>query len=291
MFGKNGARGAVSDAAETVVPYAEQIVEDEKLRQRVLAAVGAGLAARQRAKRQMGFAGAAARVASDPVVRAQVAEMVTQFQKARRRVDKNRSHKGRNFVLFVIGIGAVAAAIPGVRRFVKESFGGGSDDWASSSMPSITVVEEQVEVNAPVSTVYNQWTQFEEFPSFMEGVEQVRQIDDTRLHWAATVAGKRAEWDAKIIEQEPDTRIVWESIDGKQTRGTVAFDKLGESRTNVRLTMSYTPEGIAEKAGSAIGLDRRRIKGDLGRFKELIESRGVETGAWRGEIQGGVETA
>ena len=289
MFGKNGARSAVSDAADTVAPYAEQIVDDEKLRRRVLAAVGAGLAARQRAKRQMGVAGAAARIASDPVVREQVAEMVAQLRKARRRVDHNRSHRGRNFVLFLVGIGAAAAAFPGVRRFVKETFGG-SDDWAGSSTPSITVVEESVGVDVPVSTAYNQWTQFEEFPSFMEGVEQVRQIDDTRLHWKARVAGKTAEWDAKIIEQEPDTRIVWESIDGKQTRGTVAFDKLGDFRTQVRLTMSYTPEGIAEKAGSAVGLDRRRIKGDLQRFKELVESRGVETGAWRGEIQGGVET-
>jgi uncharacterized membrane protein len=290
MFGKNGARGAVADAAETVAPYAEQIVEDEKLRQRVLAAVGAGLAARQRAKRQLGLVGAAARIASDPVVRTQVAEMVTQLQQARRRVDRKRSHKVRNFFLFLVGIGAAAAAFPSVRRLVKETFGDGSDDWASSATPSVTVVEEQVEVGATVSTAYNQWTQFEEFPSFMEGVEEVRQLDDTRLHWVASVAGKRAEWDAKIIEQEPDTRIVWESIDGKQTRGTVAFDKLGDFRTRVHLTMSYTPEGIAEKAGSAIGLDRRRIKGDLQRFKELVESRGVETGAWRGEIQGGVET-
>src|ERR687889_2098273 len=112
---------------------------------------------------------------------------------------------------------------------------------------SMASVEQTIEVNLPVSTVYNQWTQFEEFPQFMEGVERVRQLDDTRLHWKASVAGKHAEWDAKIVEQEPDTRIVWESIDGKQTRGTVAFHKLGDSRTQGRLTMSYTPEGIAEK--------------------------------------------
>jgi uncharacterized membrane protein len=290
MFGKNGARGAVADAAESVAPYAEQMVDDEKLRQRVLAAVGAGLAARQRAKRQLAFTGAAARIASDPVLRAQLAEMIVQLRKARQRVDRNRSHKTRNFVLFLVGAGAVAAAFPGVRSRVRETFGGSSDEWGFQT-PPVTVIDEEIDVDVPVLTAYNQWTQFEEFPKFMEGVQEVRQLDDTRLHWKATVAGKTAEWDAKIVEQEPDTRIIWESIDGKQTRGTVTFDKLGESRTRIRLTMSFTPEGVAEKAGSAIGLDRRRIKGDLQRFKELIESRGVETGAWRGEIQGGVETA
>jgi len=290
MFGKNGARGAVADAAESVAPYAEQIVGDEKLRQRVLAAVGAGLAARQRAKRQFAFTGAAARLAADPVLRAQLAEMIVQLRQARKQVDRNRSHKTRNFVLFLVGAGAVAAAFPSVRSKVRETFGGSSDDWGFQG-PPVTVIDEEVEVDVPVPTAYNQWTQFEEFPKFMEGVQEVRQLDDTRLHWKAAVAGKTADWDAKIIEQEPDTRIVWESIDGKQTRGTVSFDKLGESRTRIRLTMSYTPEGVAEKAGSAIGLDRRRIKGDLQRFKELIETRGFETGAWRGEIQGGVETA
>ena len=148
-------------------------------------------------------------------------------------------------------------------------------------------IEESIDVEVPVETAYNQWTQFEEFPQFMEGVEQVEQIDDARLRWVAKVSGKRAEWEAKILFQEPDSRIGWQSTDGKETSGTVSFEPDGETRTRIRLAMTYLPEGVLEQAGSAIGLDRRRIRGDLERFKELIEQRGSETGAWRGEIEGG----
>jgi len=294
MFGRNGARGAVADAADSVTPYAEQLVEDEKLRQRVLAAVGAGLAARQRAKREAGFTGAVTRLASDPVLRVQVAEMAFQLRKARKRVDRRQSHKVRNFTLFLVGVGAVAAAFPSVRRRVSQTLGGGDSSstagWTDMSTAAPTTIEEEIEVNVPVTTAYNQWTQFEEFPKFMDGVEEVRQLDDTLLHWAASIAGKRAEWDAKIIDQQPDRRISWESVDGKQTRGTVTFEEAGPERTRVRLTMTYRPEGLAEKAGSAAGLDRRRVRGDLERFRELIETRGVESGAWRGEVHGGVQT-
>jgi uncharacterized membrane protein len=122
----------------------------------------------------------------------------------------------------------------------------------------------------------------------MEGVDEVRQLDDTLLHWAATVAGKKAEWDAKIVEQKPDRRIAWQSVDGKQTSGAVTFEPAGSpSRTLVRLHMSYTPDGVTEKVGSAAGLDARRVRGDLERFRDLIEDRKVASGAWRGEIQGG----
>jgi uncharacterized membrane protein len=145
-------------------------------------------------------------------------------------------------------------------------------------------VEKSVEVNCPIRTVYNQWTQFEEFPQFMEGVEEVRQLDDKTLHWVASVGGNRAEWDARIIEQVPDQRIIWESIEGKQTRGRVEFSPQGSSRSTVHLTMEYAPEGVMQKIGSAAGLDARRVRGDLARFKQLIESRGTEDGAWRGEI-------
>jgi uncharacterized membrane protein len=151
------------------------------------------------------------------------------------------------------------------------------------------VIEESIEVNVPLATAYNQWTQFEEFPRFMEGVDEVRQLDDTLLHWAATVGGKHAQWDAKILEQKPDSRITWESIDGKQTRGTVSFEQAGGGRTRVHLQMSYRPEGIAEKVGSTVGLDSRRIRGDLGRFRDLIEERQAESGAWRGEVEDGRE--
>ena len=154
----------------------------------------------------------------------------------------------------------------------------------------MATIEQSIEVDVPVRTAYNQWTQFEEFPTFMEGVEEVRQLDDTRLHWVASVAGRRAEWDAKILEQHPDRQISWISEDGRRTRGTVTFEPLGESRTLVRLAMGYQAEGFVEALGSAAGLDRRRIDGDLARFKELIEARGTESGAWRKDISAGTST-
>jgi uncharacterized membrane protein len=150
-----------------------------------------------------------------------------------------------------------------------------------------TKVEKSVVVNVPVSTAYNQWTQFEDFPLFMEGVDHVQQLDDTRLHWAATVAGKTAELDAKILDQHPVRQVSWISEDGKKTRGTVSFESLSDSKTRIRLSMSYQAEGPAELLGSAAGLDSRRVRGDLERFKDLIESRGSESGAWRGEVSAG----
>jgi uncharacterized membrane protein len=152
-------------------------------------------------------------------------------------------------------------------------------------------VVEQIEVAAPVTEVYNQWTQFEQFPQFMEGVDEVRQLDDTLLHWAATIAGKKAEWDAKIVEQEPDRRITWESTDGRRTRGTVTFEEAGTGRTRIHLSMSYMAEGAIERAGSAADLDARRVRGDLERFKQLIEGQGFASGAWRGEIHAGAKTS
>jgi uncharacterized membrane protein len=149
------------------------------------------------------------------------------------------------------------------------------------------VIDTALQVEVPVSKAYNQWTQFEEFPQFMEGVDEVQQLDDARLHWVASIGGKRAEWDARIIEQHADKQVTWASEDGKTTRGTVSFEPLGADRTLVRLSMSYRPEGLRERVGSAVGLDARRVRGDLQRFKEMIERRGAETGAWRGEISGG----
>ena len=154
----------------------------------------------------------------------------------------------------------------------------------------MTKIEHSVDVNVPIHVAYSQLARYTEFPRFMEGVQEVKQLDDTLLHWAATVAGKKAEWDAKIVEQEPDRRVAWESVDGKQTRGTVTFEEAGPSRTRVRLNMSYVPDGVAEKVGSVAGLDDRRVRGDLERFRELIESQQVETGAWRGEIRDGEKT-
>ena len=121
----------------------------------------------------------------------------------------------------------------------------------------------------------------------MDGVDEVRQLDDTLLHWVANIGGRRAEWDAKILEQHPDQQVSWISEDGRKTRGTVTFEPVGDSRTRVQLSMSYQAEGIGEAVGSAAGLDTRRVRSDLERFKNLIEERGSESGAWRGEISAG----
>ena len=147
--------------------------------------------------------------------------------------------------------------------------------------------EKSIEVNQPVSRVYNQWTQFEDFPQFMEGVERVEQVDDKRLHWVATIGGKRKEWDAEIYEPIPENRIAWRSTSGAPNAGVVVFQPLGPDRTRVSLRLAYEPESFGEKVGDALGFVTRRIEGDLERFKEFIQNRGVETGAWRGEISSG----
>ena len=146
-------------------------------------------------------------------------------------------------------------------------------------------IEESVEVAVPVETAYNQWTQFQEFPRFMEGVESVRQIDDTHLHWVAKIVGKRVEWDAEITEQHPDERVAWKSTSGATHAGVVTFHRLAPDRSKVMLQLDTEPEGLVESAGDALGFAKRRAKGDLERFKEMIESRGAETGAWRGEVE------
>ena len=153
----------------------------------------------------------------------------------------------------------------------------------------MATIQKSIDVNVPVRTAYNQWTQFEEFPRFMEGVEQVRQLDDKRLHWRANIAGKAEEWDATITEQTPDRVVAWRSTSGAPNGGTVRFEPLGDNRTRVNLQLEYDPQGFVENVGDALGFVSRRVEGDLERFKTYIESRGTETGAWRGEIHGGRE--
>jgi uncharacterized membrane protein len=148
-------------------------------------------------------------------------------------------------------------------------------------------LQKSIEVDRPLDQVYNQWTQFEEFSRFMEGVKSVKQLDDTRLHWAAEIGGKEKEWTAKIIEQIPDHRIAWESESGEFTSGVVSFQSLGPNRTRVTLEISYDPKGFVENAGDAIGVVSRRVENDLKRFKEFLENRGQETGGWRGTIREG----
>jgi uncharacterized membrane protein len=148
---------------------------------------------------------------------------------------------------------------------------------------SMETIEKSIEVNAPIRQVYNQWTQFEEFPNFMEGVLEVRQHTDRKLFWRAKIGGKEKEWQAEITEQVPDRQVAWRSIDGAPNSGTVTFESIGPDRTRVTLRMEWQPEGAVEKAGGVLGVDSARVEGDLKRFRDFIEKRQVATGAYRQE--------
>lgn len=152
-------------------------------------------------------------------------------------------------------------------------------------------IDEAIEVSVPTTVAYDQWTQFEQFPRFMEGVRAVRQIDPTRLHWDAEVAGHRHEWDAEITEQVPDRVVAWRSTEGYRNDGRVRFEPLSENRTRIHLHIDHEPEGIGERIGEWLGLAAHRAKGDLTRFREMIEARGTPTGTWRGEVHGGAVAA
>jgi len=148
----------------------------------------------------------------------------------------------------------------------------------------MATVESSIDVNVDVSTAYNQWTQFESFPQFMENVTSVRQLDDRRLHWVAEIGGETREWEADITEQIPDQRIAWSSISGEPNGGVVTFQSLGDTTSRVHLRMDYETQGLMEKAGDLLGVVDRQVKGDLERFKLFIEGRGEETGSWRGTV-------
>jgi uncharacterized membrane protein len=146
-------------------------------------------------------------------------------------------------------------------------------------------IEKSIEVECPLATVYNQWTQFEEFPRFMEGVKEVRQLDNKRLYWHAEVAGRDKQWNARITEQIPDRLIAWQSESGEETSGAVSFHSESPNRTRVNLELSYDPKGFVESTGDTLGIFARRVEKDLERFRDFIENRGTETGAWRGTIR------
>ncbi len=149
----------------------------------------------------------------------------------------------------------------------------------------MSTVTESVDVHVPIGTAYNQWTQFEDFPKFMDGVESVRQLDDKTLYWKAKIAGKTEEWEARIAEQIPDKRIAWHNIAGATNAGQVDFVALSPVSTRVSLTLEYDPQGAVENVGDALGFVKRQVEGDLRRFKQFVEERGSSTGAWRGEIK------
>jgi uncharacterized membrane protein len=149
----------------------------------------------------------------------------------------------------------------------------------------VSTVTESVDVNVPVRTAYNQWTQFEQFPRFMEGVREVRQLDDTHTHWKTEIGGMAREFDAEITEQLPDERVAWKATEGEKQAGVVTFHRLDDDHTRVTVQMDFDPHGFMENAGDKLGVVDRRVKGDLHRFKEFIEGHGArETGGWRGQV-------
>ena len=148
-------------------------------------------------------------------------------------------------------------------------------------------IQKDIIVDVPATVAYDQWTQFESFPEFMDGVKEVIQLDEKTLRWRANVGGKDEEWEAEITEQTPDRVIAWSSTTGSPNAGTVRFESDSPSRTRVMLEISYEPRDAVEKVGDALGVLERRVDGDLKRFKEFIEKRRAPTGAWRGEIHGG----
>ena len=153
-----------------------------------------------------------------------------------------------------------------------------------------TKVEKSIVVDVPVDTVYNQWTQFEEFPHFMGGISEIRQLDDTRLHWVAEIAGVKREWEARILEQVPNEKVAWAATEGATNAGAVYFSPAGAGQTNVRLELEYEPEGLVESVGDKLGVVERRVQGDLEKFKSFIEDAGYASGAWRGTVPGAAGT-
>jgi uncharacterized membrane protein len=151
----------------------------------------------------------------------------------------------------------------------------------------MATIEQSIEVAVPVSVAYNQWTQFEEFSSFMEGVEQVQQLDDTHLRWIVSHNGQKYGFDTEISEQRPDERVAWTTTEGKAHSGVVTFHRLSDQSSRIMVQMTWEPEGVLETLGAALGSDDRRVKADLERFKELIEQRSRESGGWRGEVDQG----
>jgi uncharacterized membrane protein len=267
-------RGRISEAVETVQPYTEtarKVVADEEARRRGVAALASLLLFRRRLLASMGIAGLAWRLANDAQLRTQLNQLAQDVAEFKGRAERAKARRRRRRILsvFIASGAATGAAIAYARARGPVS------------------VEESVEMDVPVDTAYNQWTQFEEFPSFMEGIDEVRQLDDTHLHWVASSGGRRREWDAEISEQRPDERVAWHATSGKRNAGAVTFHRLGDERSKVMVQLDYEPEVVREAVGSILGLDRRRVRGDLERFRELVEQRGSESGAWRGTVEQG----
>jgi uncharacterized membrane protein len=272
MFGRKR-RGRVEQAVETVQPYAQtarEVAGDEKARRRAAGALASLFLLRRRLLASMGLAGLAWRIANDAQLREELNRLADDLVAVRGRAERARARRRRRMLAGLVGSGAAAGAA-----------------FAYARARGPARVEEAIEVAVPVTTAYNQWTQFEEFPSFMEGIEEVRQLDETHLHWVASLGGRRRGWDAEISEQRPDERVAWHATSGKRNTGVVTFHRLADDRSKVMVQMEFEPEGLRETVGTIFGLDRRRIKADLERFSQLLERRGAESGAWRGTVERG----
>lgn len=148
----------------------------------------------------------------------------------------------------------------------------------------MSTIEQSIEVSVPVRTAYDQWTQFETFPEFMEGVDRIDQVSETMTHWVTSIGGVHREFDAKITEQNPDERVAWTTVEEPHQAGVVTFHRISDGTTKVMVQMDFEPEGIVETAGDKLGLVKHRVKGDLDRFKDFIEKQGTATGQWRGDV-------
>ena len=266
MFGRRR-RGRVEQAVETVQPYAEsarEVAGDEEVARRGAGALASLFLLRRRLRASMGLAGLAWRIANDAHLRGELNRLADDLVAVKARAERTRARRRRRRMLAgLAGSGAAAgAAVVYVRARGPAR------------------VEEVIEVAVPVTTAYNQWTQFEEFPRFMDGIEEVRQVDDTHL-----------QWDAVISEQRPDERVAWHATSGKRNAGVVTFHRLADDRSKVMVQLDFEPDGLRETVGTILGLDRRRIRGDLERFSHLLERRGAESGAWRGTVERGALVA
>jgi uncharacterized membrane protein len=253
----------LKDKAASGKDLAVALAQDKKFRKELVSALSHGRIARRRARR-IGAIAAVSRLAADQRLVGELRHMADSLQRAVTRAEQKRSHRLRNSLIVAGAGGAVAIALPPTRRWLAQRVGLGG--------PSPHTISKSIEVGVPVSTAYKQWTQFEDFPLFMDGVEHVQRLDPTRLHWVATGGGRKAEWDVKIVEQYPNRLISWVSEDGNQSGGTVEFEPQGTSRTLIRLSLS--------SADVAAG----PVRADLERFKEFIEAGGAETGASRSEV-------
>jgi uncharacterized membrane protein len=267
VFGRSRT-SQLETAAAAAKPYAEWVV-DPRVREHAVSALASTLRARDRLLASVGIAGLAWRLANDEALQGELRRVMGELRELGNRTEWRRARRRRRRRMVVGGltVASVAAAAAAARVIGRGSR-----------------IEKSIDVEVPITTAYNQWTQFEEFPMFMEGVDRVEQLDDAHLHWMVSFGGRRHEFDAEIIEQRPDVQIAWRTTAGKQQDGNVTFHRLAEERTRITVQMEWKPEGLYEQLGRLLGVAERRVKGDLQRFKQLIESRGLESGGWRGEV-------